>query len=508
MRRDFWQTDPGNKRGMMKDNSVIKPIIAMIIAALFFAFIFDLSKETLYTPAYPALVICIVITLIVFRKNFPNTAVFYAMMAGMLVRLSYVIYTPVWCRQHDVIDFGAGEGHAAYMEYILSHKALPDFDPTSVWAFFQPPLHHAISAVWMWYNIRMGADVERMHKNVQILPMMYMAVTVFVVYLICKEIGIRRNGTIIVMLVSSLHPMFILMSGSINNDALSAMLTVLSIYVAIKWYMYPTTGKIIALAISIGLAMSAKFSSAMVAIPIAFLMIYKMFTDTGSLKVKSKVISYILELIPFALIVFPLGLWWPVRNKILFNVDPGYIPGVGEDVSRVAMSARLFDVRTASPFLYMKSNGFEYDEYNLFLATIKSVLFDEGKFANISPVLTAIGWMLYFAAIVILILQIIAMVTIIADKEAGPDKGIKLFLVISVITFIAAYVVFAVDKASLSAMNFRYSAACIPVLAIFSGIRADRLRATGGTIRAQAILIISLLFAVLSATFYILLGLL
>ncbi len=491
----------------MKNNSVIKPIIAMIILALFTAFIFDLSKETLFTPAFFALVICTAIALIAFRKSFPDTAVFYAMITGMMVRLIYVIYTPVWCRQHDVIDFGASEGHAAYMEYILSHKALPDFDPTSVWAFFQPPLHHAVSAVWMWYNIRMGVTVERMHKNVQILPMMYMAVMIFVVYLICKEIGMRKAGTIVVMLASSLHPMFIIMSGSINNDALSVMLTVVSIYVAIRWYMYPTTGKIIALAFSIGLAMSAKFSSAMVAIPIAFLMLYKMFTDTDRLKVRSKVISYILELIPFALIVFPLGLWWPVRNKMLFNVDPGYIPDVGENIGGAGMVSRLFDVRTASPFLYMKANGYQYDEYNLVLATFKSALFDEGKFANISPLLTIIGWMLLFVSMGFAVIQIVAMIKTVTDKEAGPDKGLKLFLAIGFITFTVSYLSFVFKYSSTPSMNLRYAVPVIIIPILFEGLRVDRLTATGCIALSRMVLAVSLSFAVLSAAFYILLGL-
>ncbi len=480
--------------------------MAIFISALFLAFCFDLSIENIHNHAYIFLIVCTALVLIVFRKDLPSTGVFYTMLTGMLLKMTYVLYTPVWCRQHDVIDFGAGEGHAAYMEYILSHKALPDFDPRSVWAFFQPPLHHLISAVWMWFNTRMGVAENRMHKNVQILPLCYMCILMFVVYLICREFNMRR-GMLVTMLAVSFHPIFILMSGSINNDALSVLLTVISIYVAILWYMYPTTGKIVLLAVSIGLAMSAKLSSALVAFPIGLLMLCKFCSDTGKCKDKAKCISYLLEFVVFAVIVFPLGLWWPVRNKLLFDMPPGYIPEVGEHITNRGLIPTIIDVRTASPFLYMKSNGFAYDEYNLILATIKSSLFGEGDFGRISATVTALGWVLFALAIVLLVLQITAMIRICASKEAGPDPVIKMFLCAVFITFLAGYILFAVKGGNLSAMNYRYSAASVAVIAVFAGLMYDREEVIGNRIFRYILLGMTGAFAVVSCLFYIIIGL-
>ena len=491
----------------MKNNSVIKPIAALLIFALFISFCFDLSADTIRTSSYAFLVICTVAVIAVFRKDLPGTAVFYTMIAGVLIRLTYIAYTPVWCRQHDVIDFGAGEGHAAYMEYILSHKALPDFDPRSVWAFFQPPLHHIVSAAWMWINIRLGVSEPHMHKNVQVLPFCYMCILMIFVYAICRELNMKRAGTFVTMLLVSAHPIYILMSGSINNDALSVMLTVIALYVAILWYMYPTTGKIVLLAITIGLAMSAKMSAALLAFPVGAMMLYKIIIDTGRFKDKAKIISYILELIPFAIVVVPLGLWWPVRNKMLFGMPMGYIPEVGEDVAGVGMISRLFDVRTASPFLYMKSNGFAYDEYNLILATLKSSLFGEGAFANISPVLTVAGWVLLILAVITVVVKIIAAIGICTSSEAGPDTGIKVLLGVSVAAFIIGYVAFALGGGNLSAMDMRYSAAVVSVAAVFAGLMYDRLGVLGrGRIRS-VMMTASVLFAASAVTFYILVGL-
>ncbi|MBE5849366.1 MAG: phospholipid carrier-dependent glycosyltransferase [Lachnospiraceae bacterium] len=490
----------------MKNNTVIKPIMAIVIFALFLAFCFDLSTESIRNPGFCFLIVCTILTIVIFRNNFPKTAVFYTMLTGMLLKLAYVVYTPVWCRQHDVVDFGAGEGHAAYMEYILSHKALPDFDPRSVWAFFQPPLHHLFSAVWMWFNIRMGIPENRMHKNVQILPLCYMCILMLVVYLICKELNMRR-GILVTMLAVSFHPIFILMSGSINNDALAVLLTVISIYIAILWYMYPTTGKIVLLAVSIGLAMSAKLSSALVAPPIGLLMICKCGVDTGKFKDKAKTISYLLEFLAFAVIVFPLGLWWPVRNKVLFNMPVNYIPEVGEQVAKRGPVPTFFDVRTESPFLYMKSNGFAYDEYNLILATIKSSLFGEGDFARISAAVNVLGWILFALAVIVLILQITAMIRTCISKEAGPDPMIKMFLCATFIIFLAGYLLFAIKGANLSAMNYRYSAASVAVLAIFAGLMYDREEVLGRKVLRYVLMGATSAFAIVSCLFYLVIGL-
>ncbi len=490
----------------MKETNSLKSIAAILTAALFLAFCFDLSIESIKDGSFVFLIICTLIIILVFRRSFPDTAVFYTMLAGMFLKLSYVMYTPVWCRQHDVVDFGAGEGHAAYIEYILSHKSLPDFDPRQVWSFFQPPLHHIISAVWMWLGIRFRLPEKQIYKNVQILPLVYMCLLMLVVYLICNELKMRRGGTLIAMLIVSFHPIYILMSGSINNDALSVMFSVVALYAAICWYIYPTTGKIIFLALSVGLAMFAKLSAALIAIPIGIMMIYKIIKDTDTFRDRAKVISYLLELVPFALIVFPLGLWWSIRNKILFDMPLNYIPEVGEHVERSGFVSTILDVRTASPFLYMKANGFAYDEYNLILATVKSALFGEGDFAKISPMVTVAGWILLIAAVLVIVLRVIGMVRTCVVREAGPDTGLKILLGGTVVSFVAGYVAFAIKGANLSAMDFRYAAPAVAVLSVFLGLWYDRLFATQRKKTGIIVATCTGLFAVASCVFYVLIG--
>lgn len=490
----------------MKQAYNFKPVIMILTAGLFLAFCFDISTGTVRNPSFAFLVICAAAVAAVFYKNLPDRPVFPVILTGMLLKLSYVIYTPVWCRQHDVIDFGAGEGHAAYMEYILTHKALPDFDPRTVWAFFQPPLHHITAAVWMWLNIRLGISENRMHKNVQILPLMYMCLTAFIIYMICRKLEMTSRARLVTMLIVSFHPIYILMSGSLNNDALAVMLSVLSIYIAICWYERPAAGTIILLALAIGLSMSAKLSSALIAPGIGLMMIYKAYTDTDRLKDGKKIGRYLLKFALFSVIVFPIGLWWTIRNSMMFGMPVDYIPDVGEHVERSGLVPTLLDVRTASPFLYMKANGYAYDEYNLVLATIKSSLFGEGDFVNISPYLTWTGWILFFAAVFVLVLMLIAFVRMTFLKEIRIASGIRLMLAAVFVVSLAGYVAFAISGMNLSAMNFRYCAAAAAIPAVFLGLWYDRLKALGKISGCRVIMAGSALFALSSCAFYILLG--
>ena len=490
----------------MKNNSVIKPITAIAIAAFFLAFCFDLGTDTLKCSSYVFLVLCTVAVILVFRKSFPRTAVFYTMLAGMFLKLSYVMYTPVWCRQHDVVDFGAGEGHAAYIEYILANKALPDFDPREVWAFFQPPLHHFISAAWMWLGLKCNLSADHVHKNVQILPLCYMCALALITLMICRELSMKSGGTLITMLIVSFHPIYILMSGSINNDALATVLTVASVYVAILWHRKQSYGLGIVLAAFIGFSMMAKLSSVLVAFPIGIMMLYDAYNGTERFKSGKKMMSYLLRFIVFGAVVFPLGLWWPIRNKIRFGMDMGYIPEVGEAVMKKGFVPQILDIRTRSPFLYMKANGFEYDEYNLILATFKSSLFGEGDFAKISPAVTAAAAVLLFASVAAAVIGIIAVIKTCASEEAHPEAGIKILLAGCVVSFIAGYVIFALKQANLSAMDFRYSAAAVSVLAVFSGLWYDRLQALGKKGIRRIMMAVSVIAAAASAFVYIAVG--
>ena len=84
---------------------------------------------------------------------------------------------------------------------------------------------------------------------------------------------------------------------------------------------------------------------------------------------------------------------------------------------------------------------------------------------------------------------------------------IKIFLCATFITFLGGYLLFAIKGANLSAMNYRYSAASVAVLAIFAGLMYDREEVLGRKVLRYLLLGVTLAFAVAACLFYVLIGL-
>lgn len=399
-------------------------------------------------------------------------------LAGFLIKAYYVSYTETWMRQHDVISFGAEEGHAAYIEYILNNKSLPDFDPREKWAFFQPPLHHIISAMSMAVSKAIGFPEKRVQENVQLLTLLYMCFTMLISYGICKKLLLSKRATIISMAIIGVHPIFTLLSGSINNDALSLVLAVLAIYMAIIWYEKPTVINTVILALAIGLSMMAKLTGALVAPGIGILMLMKIFEEK---KIFKGIKDYFVRLVIFTVIVAPIGLWWSVRNVLKWHMPVNYIPPVGEQFpDEITLLDRLFDMTISSPYVSLINNGDAYDEHNVFYALIKTSLFGEYNYNEYSRALIIFAWVLLVVSVVIALFALFATVKVLENcvktmnnSENTCEENRYIVLAITYIAYLFAYLSFALSYSNFSAQDFRYSAITIIIESIFLGKYID-----------------------------------
>lgn len=451
----------------MKNTSFnIKPFLGLLAIAIFSSFTISSTHGTLLSWQLFMVFISVILALLSLSHFIKMKATYFIMGSGIFLRLCYILYTEVWERQHDVVDFGAGEGQAAYIEYFLEHNTLPDFDPRSVWGFFQPPLHHIISALWMRINLRLGIALQQARENVQALTFFYMAAMIIIVYFITKELEMQKWGTIITMIVVSLHPMYILLSGSINNDALSLFLTVVAMYLAICWYKRGQIITLILLALSIGCGMFAKLSGYMIAPAVAVLFIIKLVEEKGHR------FRLILQYLLFAVICVPIGLFWTVRNMLLYNMPINYIPPVGGQFN-VTMMQRLFDYRMTSVFPAMIENGDAYYEYNVFLALIKTSLFGEYNYSNYNGFFTPFCTALFIVGAFLALVAFIATVIIVFTDKAAISKTLKVFLAITYVTVLGSFLAFALSYSNFSAQDFRYGGLAVVVQAIMLGLYAD-----------------------------------
>ena len=246
---------------------------------------------------------------------------------SFLLKFFYVCYTPITRRQHDVGKFGDADNHAGYITYLLQHHQLPDFDPRGHWQFYHPPLHHMISALWLWLSEHVfGISNAAAQESLQTLPLFYAMAIVITAYRILRHFRLEGMALYVPLAVVAFHPSFILFSGSINNDALSVVFILGAVLWTLKWYEKQTWESIVKIALCIGLGMMTKLSAAMVAIPVA-----AVFLVVLARQLRQRNWRILGQLGGFAVICFPLGLWYPVRNLVRFGVPLTYVQEMPEN---------------------------------------------------------------------------------------------------------------------------------------------------------------------------------
>lgn len=504
----------------VKPTFQIKPFLALLLLALFSCFCIPSTAATLKDPLYLAIFCMALVAAWLLwgkrgllggdnesaageeSKDPAAKWITPILLSGIFVKLCYILYTHVAQRQHDVVDFHVGEGQAAYIEYFVANRHLPNFDPRSIWGFFQPPLHHIVSGLWMRINMFLGLSERQAQENIQALTFFYMGALMILTDMVCRELKLQKRGRILAVLIVSLHPVFILLSGSINNDALSLVLMMLSLYLAIVWYKRPKIITIILLALSIGFSMFAKLTGGLIAPAVAALFLLKL------IKEKQGRIRMLLQYAVFGVICLPIGLFWTVRNKLLYDMAPGYIPEVGQQFGHAPLLSRLFDFKMTSVFPAMLENGDAYYEHNVFLAMLKSSLFGEYNYGNSWRGFDVLCTILFIAALILAILAFAATILLIVKGRGGFATEWRWFFGILYATVLFAYLSFALSYDNYSAQDFRYAAILIVVEAVLLGFYSDTL---DGSDRTSAVLLAivkgaAAVFGVCSFATYLLLG--
>ncbi len=488
----------------------LKPFILLFSLMLVVSFCFDTTKEGLWNPAYLFWPLVFLIVFLSLRKSIiysEDTILYVIMLTGILIKTAYVLYTAIYTRQHDVIDFGVGEGHAGYIEYIYFNNSLPQGDPREKWAFFQPPLHHIIAALWMKFCNKFTHVYRQLQENVQALTLFYTAAVEVFSLFICRELKLKKKGMIAALLIISIHPVFILMSGSINNDALSLVLSLACFYFLIRWYKEGGLFRIILIALTLGLSMLAKLSGGMIAPAVAFVFLLKLIRED-----KKGRLTCLLHYFIFAIIVFPLGIGWEIRNMISYGMPFNYIPPVGEILEKRDFISRFLDIRTNSIYPSMVAYNDPYDEYNIIVALFKTAIFGEYDFGRLMPAINAFALPLFITSVLLAMLALLSMILTLAksvkDREFSIKRDnpadIKWTLFIYYITMLGAYFSFAFKSDNFSAQDFRYIAGVIVVQSLF--LAMFRAEIEDKSLPARSIDVLCLGFGIFAVLVYIMLG--
>ena len=277
----------------MKKNKTILVVLGIII---YFLFIYILNLKIEINNIKVIGLTCIALIIVIadyfvlkdykITKKMNYKKIMIAIVCiGIVLRTAYILYTPIERRQHDMEE---NAGHLAYIETIYETGNLPEHNR---WQFYQQPLHHIISAIWLKVNIACGIDLQEAEEGIQFLTAIYSSLIMIITYCILRELKIEDKFKILIMAVISVHPTFILLSGSINNDILMIMFTFFSLLYLIKWNKNPDIKNTIILAFGVALGALSKISSTIIAVPIIYVFINRFIKDYSEKSDNKKIIK-------------------------------------------------------------------------------------------------------------------------------------------------------------------------------------------------------------------------
>ena len=288
---------------------------------------------------------------------------------ALIIRMVFIIKYPLEKAQHDV---NGGSGHLDYIETIYRKNRLPK---TNQYQYYQPPLHHFISAMWLKVFSKVIKSYTTLKESLQFVPLIYSMLLLIVINKMLKELKIKDKYKNLILVIMAFHPTFTILSGSINNDMLSILLIFCALYELIKWYKKSDMVNTIILAIITGLAVMAKTSGAIVSLPIMYIFLLQFYRAIKKGD-KKKIWQYIGMYCVFGIISLTLGLWYPIRNYILFKQPILYILDPNNQKLYVGDKSLLSRFIPFSKELLIQYAD-PYEHYNIPAYLIKSSLFGE-----------------------------------------------------------------------------------------------------------------------------------
>ena len=345
------------------------------------------------------------------RLNFKN-GLFFIFSFAIIIRLFYMVYTDnIFTRQYDVWSLNYN-GHFSITMHIFKNNRIPDLllDRTGTpslkdsYQFYHPKFAHYTYAYFMHFmSLFLGQNTFELYESIRILTTTLSILELFIGYKILKELFTNEKGVFFASLLFFFFPLLIRLGAMSNNDPMLWFFIYLSIYLTIKFFKEEKINTIIALAISIGLAMASKISGAMIAFPVAIVFIYKFIISFKNKTTLKLIFKYLV----FLLLACPIGLYWPIFNMINYNQPLNYVwdnlnHHLLVDTSHSYLS-RFFFLPVSeffkSPFMQLWANYKEIaQDYNIYVAMAKSSIF--GEFSYLDNIVFSL--LLYVSNLVLL----------------------------------------------------------------------------------------------------------
>lgn len=434
-------------------------VLLGVLCALLTPFLYRASFAPVYLYACIGVVLVLCgIAVILHRKGTLTTEhiVGLLFLIAMLLRILYVLRFGHDERQHDTGIYTNTWGHIGYIKYFLENNFMvPYYDPRLVFAFYNPPLHHFLCALYLKCITLFdrGLDFYYLAEAAQVLALFYSLCTTVVGLKIAKALGLQDTSYLLASIVIIFHPTSTIFAGSINNDNLCFLLVVCTIYRTILWYQDSTTKNIVFAALCMGFSLLAKTSAVYIALGLAVLFLYQFFKEKQWKK-------YISQYALFAVIAIPIGLSWALRCYILFDMPFSYIPDLGIYSGQYLGTGlnRLFDFSAAQwvvPFASLATT-------NIFVSILKYSVFGEWVITSIYTDETVVPVVLLIAANIVLVLNIALIAVSLCASifvcffQKSKQAILKICLAVIYLTTLITYFIFCFAHPQLCTTDFRY----------------------------------------------------
>ncbi len=294
---------------------------------------------------------------------------------GVVMRMGYAMYTHYLVRVHDAGFLREGSfGHVPYIWRLFYEHSLPNVNYDQ---WYHPPFYYLLCALAVDINSSFfpEATPDALMDAAKVVSCIASCSMLIIVRRLCKELSLKSSTTALVIGILALQPNLILMGGRVNNDAFVTFFISLIILYTVKWYNRHSIGNTIVLALAFGLGMMTKLSCGIMAL----------FTGPVLLSVwikKRKTQDFwdiFKKGLLFVCICFPLALWYPIRNLILFEQPLNYVPAFPTD-SVLYLGDHTFAERFLSlPLgeLFERAFCWPTKDYNIFLYIIRCSIFGE-----------------------------------------------------------------------------------------------------------------------------------
>ena len=335
------------------------------------------------------------------------------------------------------------------------------------------PVPYFVEIGWPRFTYRMDLSFE----TIKIFQAMIAFWIYFFTYKIFERLGLKKWRLTLATFLFCFLPFYAYLPFIYNNDAMSLMFALMAFYFALRYYRSEKYVDIILSAVFMGLGMMSKINAVLFALPIACVFVCDLI---AKIKDKKGIKKFLFQMGVFALIVFPLGLWYPVFEKIAYDEPFGYVLYPGDELSGNYIDSSFFGVYDryigflTSDFFtspYKQDWGATIPasygnlDFNIWTGLFKSALFgdchidewQEGPlvFAAKQTMLLQNFWLMAILAFFILLGSKLLSLILGGFKKA--NYSMVALLAVLFLTAYANYLYFCIKFPFTSTMHFRYA---------------------------------------------------